>query len=392
MVDWLVRLFIKDYEQIDDKEVRKAYGILAGVIGIGCNLLLFLIKLISGFVLNSISVLTDAFNNLSDAASSLISLISAKLSAQPADKEHPFGHGRLEYIATFVVAFLILEVGFSCLKSAVNKIIYPQETYFSIISIVVLMGSMLVKLWIAHLNQTLGKRIHSTVMEATAVDARNDVFITGATVLSLLISKITKLQLDGYIGVCVALAVLFAGITIMKDTIKPLLGEAMDKEYYQKVKVFVESYEGILGSHDLIIHSYGPSYSMATIHVEIANTWHIEEAHELIDRIEREIYDTMRILLTIHIDPVEVNDGMVLQKKQWLSEILIELEPKASMHDFRMIHRENGIYFVFDLLLPYSYEKEQEVELLRNIMEIVKQEDKRCRCIITVDHSFVAEE
>lgn len=392
MVDWLVRLFIKDYEQIEDNEVRKAYGILAGVVGVSCNVVLFIVKAICGLLLNSISVLTDAFNNLSDAASSLIGLVSAKLSAQPADKEHPFGHGRLEYIAAFVVAFLILEVGFSCLKSAFRKILYPQEMYFSILSIVVLVGSMFVKLWIAHLNKTLGKRIHSAVMEATAIDARNDVFITGATVISLLISKITDLQLDGYIGVCVALVVLLAGITIMKDTIKPLIGEAVDKEYYQKVKLFVENYEGILGSHDLIIHSYGPSYSMATIHVEIANTWHMEEAHELIDRIEREIYDTMRILLTIHIDPVEVNDSMVLQKKQWLNEILTELEPKASMHDFRMIHKENGIHFVFDLLLPYSYEKEQEVELLRNIMEVVKQEDKRCRCIITVDHSFVAED
>ena len=391
MTELLVKLFVKDYEKTEEKDVRMAYGILAGLVGISCNLLLFLTKLFTGIFLGSISVLADAFNNLSDAASSLISFISAKLAAMPADKEHPFGHGRIEYISALVVAFLILEVGLSCLKNAIGRILHPEELSFSVLSIVLLVASMLVKVWLSLFNKTLGNRIHSAVMKATAADARNDVLVTGATVLSLLIAKFTGLQLDGYMGVFVAGFVFLAGINIVKDTVRPLLGEAADKEHYQKIKDFVESYEGILGSHDLIVHNYGPSYSMATVHAEVANTMHIEAAHELIDGIERDIYDQQKIILTIHMDPVEVNDEKVLQKKQWLKTVIRQLEPEASMHDFRMVSAGNRTNLIFDLLIPYSYKEHQEMELLKNIMETVRKDDGSCRCIITVDRSFVAD-
>ena len=391
MTEFLVRRFVKDYDKTEEKDVRTAYGVLAGLVGIGCNLLLFLTKLVIGIFLGSISVLTDAFNNLSDAASSLVSFISAKLAATPADKEHPFGHGRIEYISALVVAFLILEVGLSCLKSAIEKIIHPEELSFSVVSIVVLVLSMFVKVWLSRFNRILGNRIHSTVMKATAADARNDVIVTGATVVSLLLTKFTGLQLDGYMGVIVAGFVFVVGIEIIKETVRPLIGEAADKEHYQKIKDFVEGYDGILGSHDLIVHNYGPAYSMATIHAEVPNTMHIEVAHELIDTIERDIYDEQNIILTIHMDPIEVNDEKVLQKKQWLKMVIRELEPEASMHDFRMVSAGNRTNLIFDLLIPYSYKEQQEMELLKKIMETVRKDDGNCRCIITVDRSFVAD-
>lgn len=391
MTEFLVRRFVKDYEKTEEKDVRTSYGVLAGLVGVGCNILLFLTKLFVGIFLGSISVMADAFNNLSDAASSLISFVSAKLAAMPADKEHPFGHGRIEYISALVVAFLILEVGLSCLKNAVGKIIHPQDLNFSVLSVLLLGLSMLVKVWLYAFNKKLGNRIHSTVMLATAADSRNDVLVTGATVVSLLIAKFTTLQPDGYIGVIVAVVVVLAGINIIKDTVRPLLGEAADKEHYQKIKDFVESYEGILGSHDLIVHNYGPSYSMATVHAEVPNTMHIEAAHELIDQIERDIYDRQKIILTIHMDPVEVNDEKVLQKKQWLRAVIAQLEPEASMHDFRMVSAGPRTNLIFDLLIPYSYKEQQEVELLKEIMEAVRREDGSCRCIITVDRSFVAD-
>ena len=354
MTEFLVRRFVKDYEKTEEKDVRTSYGVLAGLVGVGCNILLFLTKLFVGIFLGSISVMADAFNNLSDAASSLISFVSAKLAAMPADKEHPFGHGRIEYISALVVAFLILEVGLSCLKNAVGKIIHPQDLNFSVLSVLLLGLSMLVKVWLYAFNKKLGNRIHSTVMLATAADSRNDVLVTGATVVSLLIAKFTTLQPDGYIGVIVAVVVVLAGINIIKDTVRPLLGEAADKEHYQKIKDFVESYEGILGSHDLIVHNYGPSYSMATVHAEVPNTMHIEAAHELIDQIERDIYDRQNIILTIHMDPVEVNDEKVLQKKQWLQAVIAQLEPEASMHDFRMVSAGPRTNLIFDLLIPCS--------------------------------------
>ena len=391
MTEFLVKHFVKDYKNTEEKDVRTSYGVLAGLVGVCCNVLLFLIKVFVGVFVGSISVMADAFNNLSDAASSLISFFSAKLAAMPADKEHPFGHGRIEYISALIVAFLILEVGLSCLKNAIGKIMHPQALNFSILSVLFLVLSMLVKVWLYVFNKKLGNRIHSTVMLATAADSRNDVLVTGATVVSLFIAKFTNLQPDGYMGVIVAIVVLLAGVNIVKDTVRPLLGEAADKEHYQKIKDFVEGYEGILGSHDLIVHNYGPSYSMATVHAEVPNTMHIEAAHELIDRIERDIYDRQKILLTIHMDPVEVNDEKVLQKKQWLKVLIAQLEPEASMHDFRMVSAGARTNLIFDLLIPYSYREQQEVELLKNIMEAVRREDGSCRCIITVDRSFVAD-
>lgn len=389
MTDFLVRIFIKDRERVQDEKVRMAYGVLASIVGICCNLLLFTVKLTGGLLMGSISVMADAFNNLSDAASSIISFVGVKLAGRPADAAHPFGHGRYEYIAALIVAFLVLEVGFSCLKSSVEKVLHPERIHFDWVIVVLLAFSIFVKVWMAFFNRRLGKKIHSKVMEATAADSFGDVMVTSATVLSLLIGKWTGFLVDGYMGVIVSLVVLFAGFNIAKDTLEPLLGEAIDPEVYDKITAKVEGYDGILGSHDLIVHNYGPTHSMATIHAEVSNESNIESAHELIDQIEREVLRDLNIFLVIHMDPVEVRDASVLEHKRMVAEIVGELEPDASIHDFRVINGKEQINLIFDLVVPYSYGQEQEMSLVHQIMELVRRQDARCECVMHLENSFV---
>ena len=364
MTELLVRLFISNKDEVQDSKVRTAYGVLASIVGICLNIVLFAVKLTAGLLLNSISVMADAFNNLSDAASSVISFVGVKLAGRPADAEHPFGHGRYEYIAALAVSFLVLQVGFSCLRSAVGKILRPERVEFQPVLILVLSVTILLKLWLAFFNRKLGRRINSKVMQATAADATGDVLVTGATVLSLIIGKYSGLAVDGYMGAVVSVVVLAAGIGIAKDTLKPLLGEAVAPEVYELLTKKVESYDGILGTHDLIVHNYGPTHSMATIHAEVPNDVGIETAHELIDRIERETLHDLDIFLVIHMDPVEVRDKAVGACKLRVAELVCELEPAASIHDFRMVKGEERITLIFDLVVPYSYEPESERGLL----------------------------
>ncbi len=389
MTDLLTRLFIRDRENVQDGKVRTAYGVMASIVGICCNILLFLVKFVGGLLMGSISVMADAFNNLSDAASSLVSFVGVKLAGRPADEAHPFGHGRYEYIAAFIVAFLVLEVGVSCLKSSAAKVFAPEPVDFDWTIVLLLVLSVFVKIWMARFNRSLGKKINSKVMQATAADSFGDVLVTSATVFSLFIGKWTGLSVDGYMGVIVSAAVLVAGFNIAKDTLKPLLGEAIDREVYDRITSKVESYEGILGSHDLIVHNYGPTHSMATIHAEVSNESDIEEAHELIDRIEREVLRDLNIFLVIHMDPVEVRDATVMQQKQMVAGIVKELEPDASIHDFRVVAGKNRSNLIFDLVLPYSYSEKQETELVHQIMERVRAQDERCECVMNLENSFV---
>ena len=279
MTNLLVKLFVKDYKNTENSDVRAAYGVFAGIVGIVCNLLLFAAKGIIGLLSGSIAVLADAFNNMTDAVSSIISLIGAKLANRPPDDEHPFGHERYEYIAAFIVAFLVLQVGFSCAQSAFGKILHPETLSFSTVSLVILLMSVGVKVWLSLFNRKLGERINSSVMKATAADAMGDVLTTSATIVSLLIFNFFHLNIDGWIGFAVALIVIWAGIGIARDTIRPLLGESADPKLVKEIKTLVESYDGILGSHDLIVHNYGPGRSMATIHAEVSNLADIEVSH-----------------------------------------------------------------------------------------------------------------
>ena len=391
MTEFLVRRFVKNSDQIDDSRVRTAYGILASVVGIISNILLFAVKAAVGVVLGSIAVIADAFNNLSDAASSIISFVGVKLANRPADKEHPFGHGRYEYIAAFIVAFMIIEVGITFVKSSWGKIMEPGELSFNFLSIVFLCVTILVKVWLSLFNRKLGDRINSTVMKATAADALGDVLTTTATIVSLLIYRFSGWNIDGYMGIIVAFVVIFAGFNIAKDTLKPLLGEAADPDISKKIQKMVESYEGILGSHDLIVHNYGPTQCMATIHAEVPNDVDIEKSHELIDRIEREVTKKTGVFLVIHMDPVEVKNEKVLKFRSMLFSILTEIDPKVSAHDFRMVWGDEQINLIFDLVVPREYDDKKQEILAELVMKKVQEKDYRCQCVMTIEYSYIAE-
>jgi cation diffusion facilitator family transporter len=392
LTELLVRLFVKDNTKVEDQKVRTSYGILSSIVGVICNVILFGVKMTVGLVINSISVMADAFNNLSDAASSVISFVGVKLADRPADKEHPFGHGRFEYIAALAVAFLILQVGFSLLQSSFDKVLHPEEVTFNPILVGILCVSVLVKVWQMLFNRKLGNRINSTVMKATSADSMGDVVVTSATIISAIIAGLTGLKIDGYMGLIVSVFVMLAGIRIAKETLEPLLGQAIERDVYEKITKMVESYEDIIGTHDLIIHNYGPTHRMATIHAEVPNNINFEKAHETIDQIERDVLARLDIFLVIHMDPIEVNDAMVLEKKELVLNIVKGLEAKATIHDFRIVNGEHQINLIFDLVIPYSYHKEQEQKLLSSIVEAIRQQDSRHQCIITMENSFVAEE
>lgn len=391
MTELLVTWFVKDSKRTGDEDVRTAYGTLAGAVGIICNLLLFFSKLAAGLLVNSISVMADAFNNLSDAVSSLVGFVGVRMARKPADREHPFGHGRIEYIAAFIVAFLVLQVGFSLFKTSLGKILHPEELNVRWISLAVLGVSVAVKLWLALFNRTLGKRINSRVMLAASTDALGDVLATSATALSLVVYGGLGLNIDGIVGLAVSAVVLWAGVTIARDTLTPLIGEAIDPEEYAQISNFVESFDGIVGTHDLLVHNYGPSRSIASIHAEVPADSNMEEAHEIIDRIEREAMRRFGLQLVIHMDPVETHNEQVWHYREMVAEILEEIDRRLSFHDFRMVPGKNRIRLVFDLVVPREY-KEQALGMLKmRISEMVKARDGRCHCSITTENSYLAE-
>ena len=392
MTDFLVRKFIKNYQNVQDAQVRTQYGILASIVGICCNILLFCVKLAIGLFSHSISVMADAFNNLSDAASSIIGFVGVKMAEKPADEEHPFGHGRIEYISAFIVAFLVIQVGFSLFKTSIGKIREPEPMSFHGITIVILLISIGVKLWMGLFNSRLGRRIDSKVMMATAADSLGDVTTTAATIVSLLVFGIWGANLDGIIGLIVSVVVMFAGYNIAKDTLAPLIGEAIDPEVYKKISRFVESYDGIIGSHDLIVHNYGPSRSMASIHAEVPSDVDIEASHEVIDRIERDAMKKMNLFLVIHMDPIEVNNEQVNYYRNMVEEIIGNLDSRLSLHDFRVVMGKRNRNLIFDLVVPREYEPSAKDSLKQKIREMVKERDNICHCIITIENSYCAEE
>lgn len=391
MTEFLVRRFVKNYEHTETVAVRTAYGVLASMVGIFCNVFLFLVKGAIGIVLHSISVTADAFNNLSDAGSSIIGLVGVKMAEKPADEEHPFGHGRIEYIAALIVAFIVLEVGFTLLKDAIGKIRQPEILKFNTVSVVILMFSIGVKIWLAFFNRKLGKKINSKVMMATAADAMGDVATTTATILSVLFFRVTGINIDGFVGIGVALVVMWAGVGIAKDTLEPLIGEAVPQETCDEITKFVESYDGIVGTHDLLVHNYGPGRSMASIHAEVPNDVNIEVSHEVIDKIERDARKYLGTYLLIHMDPIETKDQDVIKVRKKVEDIVTQADPDASIHDFRMVSGEHRINLIFDMVLPHGYDKEEENTLQRLVTEKIHRLDERYQCVITMEKSFVAE-
>ena len=392
MTDFLVNKFIKDSTNIESTEVRTRYGMLASVVGIFCNVLLFSVKLTIGLILSSLAVTADAFNNLSDAASSIISFIGVKMAGKPADAEHPFGHGRIEYIAALIVSFLVIEVGFTFFKSSISKILHPEEISFDLVPFVILILSILVKLWMAFFNNKLGKRIDSKVMLATAADSLGDVITTSATVLSIIICHFTSINVDAIVGLIVSAIVIWSGISIAKDTLEPLIGERVPAELYQKITDIVESYDGIVGTHDLIVHNYGPNRSMATIHAEVPNDINIEVSHEIIDKIERDVKKDLNILLVIHMDPVEMRDEEVLSLREKTSRIVHALDPKLNFHDFRVLKENEQRNLIFDLVIPDSYSEKDANRVMHQLVSLLHEMDENVECIITLDRSFEAPE
>lgn len=392
MTNLLVKLFVKNETDIEDIQVRTAYGVLASVVGIICNLILFGFKVTVGMLINSIAVIADAFNNLSDAASSVISFVGIKMAEKPADEDHPFGHGRIEYIAAFVVAFLVIQVGFTFFKDSIDKIRNPEQVVFRISSLVILIVSVAVKIWLGVFNKRLGKKINSSVMQATATDAFGDAITTSVTIIAILVGYFTNVIIDGYVGILVSLFIMWAGIGIARETLEPLIGQAVPPEVYLRISKKVESYEGIVGSHDLIVHNYGPSRNMATIHAEVPKDADIEETHELIDRIEREVFKELGIFLVIHMDPIEVRDEKVLRVKEQVEREIKELDERFSIHDFRYVGGTKRINLIFDLVVPRAYLHSQDEKLKKQIYDEMRKIDKRYRCIINVERSFVQED
>ncbi|MCD8084548.1 MAG: cation diffusion facilitator family transporter [Clostridiales bacterium] len=389
MTELLITLFVKDYRETENERVRASYGVLASMVGVSCNLLLFASKLAIGILAGSISVTADAFNNLSDAASSVIGLVGVKMAQKPADRDHPFGHGRIEYIAAFIVAFLVIQVGFSLLQSSVRRLLSPEDLSFRPLSLAVLLLSVGVKLWLSFFNRSLGRRIHSSVMAATAADALGDVAATSATILSMAVFGIWQVNIDGLVGLAVSVLVLVAGVNIARDTLEPLIGQSIDPKLYGQITEFVEGYEGILGTHDLIVHNYGPGRSMASIHAEVSADRPIMLSHEIVDQIEQDAKQKLGIYLVIHMDPLDLNNENMLEWRQRTQEIINDLAADVSMHDFRMLEGPTKRKLIFDLVVPWGYSRKREENLKIQICERILEYDSDTTCVIQVENAFV---
>lgn len=390
MVKFLISHFIKNYKNIDNTTVREHYGFLAGIVGVVVNLLLSIVKLIIGAITNSISVVADGVNNLSDAASSLITIISFKLSNKPADKEHPFGHGRIEYLAALIVSFLVILVGVEFIKSSFERIISSSKINFKVVPFILILLSILTKIWLGYFNKKLGKLINSSTLIASSVDAFSDVKTSSIVALSFIISLFTSFPIDGYLGIIISIFIIYSGIQLIKDTINPLLGEAPDPEMVKKLKDEILKFDYITGVHDLIIHNYGPSKFMVTLHAEVPCDISIMKIHEIIDTAEKEVAKKFNILLVIHMDPINTNDKDVANAKADVEKVIKQYPMIDSFHDFRMIGKTNHINLVFDVIIGFDTKLTgtELQELLYNIEKDLKGINPSYNTVITVDKDY----
>ncbi|WP_370831276.1 cation diffusion facilitator family transporter [Clostridium sp.] len=385
--NFLVKRFVKNYDNVSDIKVRGAYANLAGIVGIVTNLILFIIKLSVGLFSNSVSILADAFNNLSDAASSIITIIGFKMANKPADAEHPFGHGRIEYITAMIVSFMVMLVGLQFVKTSFQKIINPTLVTFELWPFILLLISIGFKFWLSKFNKSIGNKINSSTLKATATDAMGDVFTSTTVVISFLISKFTTLPIDGYIGIVVALAIVYSGFSLIKETLSPLLGEPPDPVLVSDITDMVMSYDNITGIHDLIVHNYGPGRIMASIHAEIPSNIDIMEIHHIIDTAEREISKKLNIYLVIHMDPICVDTDEIIEARNIVKDVLSKYEDVKSFHDFRVVGENSNKNLIFDIeVSPTCLANEiASAKLLDNIEKDIKEKSPEYRCVITVD-------
>lgn len=384
MTELLLKLFVKDYHKAELPAVRASIGKLAGVVGIVCNSLLFVFKLVAGLVSGSVSIIADAVNNLSDASSSLVTLIGFKLAQRPADKDHPYGHARYEYLSGFIVSGLIFVIGIELAKSSVEKIVNPEAVELSVLSVGVLVASILLKLWMSLFCRNLGKRIDSTTLQATSVDSRNDVISTTAVLAGFVIGYLFNIKIDGYIGLGVALFIIYSGIALAKETISPLLGEQADEKLVDDISELVLSHDKIIGMHDLLVHDYGPGKCFASVHAELNADEDPLVCHDIIDDIERNVLEQLSVHLVIHYDPVVIDDEELNYMRNVVVDIIIGFDSRLSLHDFRMVRGAKRTKLVFDLVIPYSMEEEKH-QLKEKIDKGIKSEGKHYDAVICFD-------
>ena len=390
MTDLLIRIFIKDHKDNQKAEVRSAYAFLSGAVGITVNILLFISKIIIGLMTGAVSVIADAFNNLSDVGSSVITVAGMKMAGQPADKEHPFGHGRIEYLTALCTSVMVLCVGFLLLLSSAEKILHPEDLTFSYVSLAVLLISILGKAFLSRFNKKLGNAIGSNALLAASADAGSDMLATSAAVLSLVLYHFFDINIDGITGALVSAYVIKTGLDIAKDTLVPIIGASVTKDDFRELVDFIESYDSVLGTHDLIVHNYGPGRDFATIHVEIPSDMSLNDAHILMDGIEKDVSDRFGVMLVTHADPVDIHDERIAGLRELLKEVIRdEHQEGLSFHDLRIINAANGgLNVVFDLLVPWNLSKTEISQLKKRIREELKKKAPGLTPVITVEHGY----
>lgn len=389
MITLLARVFIK--EQKDKTKIRQAYGVLCGVVGIVLNIILFFGKFLAGTLSNSIAITADAFNNLSDAGSSFVTLIGFKLAGAKPDPEHPFGHGRMEYISGLVVAAAILLMAYELIRDSIHKIVYPEETEFSILIVVILAVSIFVKLYMSFYNRNIGKRIDSAAMRATATDSLSDTCATTVVLIATLVGHYTGFYIDGWCGALVGIFILFAGINAAKETLDPLLGQPPEKEFVENIHQIVMAHTEICGIHDLIVHDYGPGRQMISLHAEVPAEGDILSIHDVIDNVENELRAKLGCDATIHMDPIVTADEHIGELKEGVLNIVEEIDPIISIHDFRVVTGPTHTNLIFDVLVPFKFYISDE-ELVRMIEQKVKKRlGKNYYVVIKVDKAYVKE-
>lgn len=386
MSNLLIKLFVKDYQNTENEAVRTRLGTLSGTVGILLNILLSVSKVIFGLITKSISIIADGANNSFDAISSIINLVGFKISGKPADDEHPFGHGRVEYVSALTLAFFILIMGVELIKTSVDKFRNPETVVFSVPAVIVLVFSILAKLWLAFFNRRIGKMINSVAVNAVVTDSLGDIAATSCSLIALVCSKFTDWPIDAVMGIVVALVIIYAGIDIIKGTMGPLLGEPPEKETVDRLEKLVMSYDGIVGIHDLVLHSYGHSKVYGSLHAEVPADIDILHSHDTIDLIEREVKRQLGIEISIHMDPI-INDERTHELKDMVREIVTGICSDASMHDFRVVDGPTHTNLIFDVVLPRKSGITEE-DFKKRVDEQVKKKDKKFFTVINIDRSF----
>lgn len=383
----LIKYFIKDSENTSSLKVREAYGTLGSITGIIVNIILAISKYFAGVISGSISVTADAINNLSDAGSSIISLIGVKLSAKPADKDHPYGHGRVEYISALAVSFVVLLMGIELFKNSVDKIINPVPVKFNALSLIILIVSILAKLWLGFFNKKLGEKINSAPMMAVMKDSFSDCLATGVALITIIVSAFSDISIDGYLGVIVACFIFIAGFNILKETMADLLGKPADKSFTEEIENRILSYDKIVGVHDMIIHDYGPGRKFASAHAEVSSQDDIMEIHDIIDLAERDIMNEYGLIISIHTDPIVTDDERINSLKDMTIAIVKEISDEMSIHDFRVVDGPTHTNLIFDLIVPHKFYMSNE-EIRKTIEDKLSKIDERYFVVITIEHAF----